>query len=104
MRDNIHALDVCRAALAFAEQPSSGAVYNLGGGRENSISLLEASARLEELTGQKLQTEYVDEPRRGDHVCYITNLARFRHDYPGWEPAVGLEEILAELAQPAGTD
>ena len=103
VRDNIHALDVCRAALAFAERPGSGAVYNLGGGRDNSISLLEASTRLEELTGQKLQSEYVDEPRRGDHVCYITNLARFQRDYPGWEPGVGLEEILAELARPAET-
>ena len=54
--------------------PRPGAVYNIGGGRENSVSMLEAIARLEELTGQKLEVEYVDEPRRGDHICYISDL------------------------------
>jgi CDP-paratose 2-epimerase len=98
VRDNIHALDVCTAITAFAEHPSCGAVYNLGGGRENSVSVVEAIARFEELTGRRLETEYVDEPRRGDHICYITNLARFCADYPGWEPTVSLELIFAELA------
>ena len=98
VRDNIHAADVCAAVLAFAERPSAAAVYNLGGGRPNSISVLEAIERFEELTGRGLDREYVDEPRRGDHICYITDLARFRRDYPEWEIAVSLEAILAELA------
>jgi CDP-paratose 2-epimerase len=100
VRDNIHAQDVCAAILAFWESPRSGAVYNLGGGRPNSISVLEAIARFEELVGQKLEYEYVDEPRRGDHICYITDLRRFRGDYPGWDVRVSLDEILTDLAQP----
>jgi CDP-paratose 2-epimerase len=89
---------VCTAILAFAEQPHVAAVYNLGGGRANSVSLLEATARFEELLGTKLQTEYLDEPRRGDHICYISDLSRFRTDYPGWELSVSLDDIFEELA------
>lgn len=98
VRDNIHSYDVCTAIMAFAERPSSAAVYNLGGGRANSVSLLEALARFEELVGRPVATEYVDEARRGDHVCYITDLLRFRADYPEWELAVDLDTIFAELA------
>ena len=102
VRDNIHSSDVGAAVLAFAEEPRAGAVYNLGGGRPNSVSVLEAIAKLEELTGKRLEQEYVDEPRRGDHVCYISDLGRFRSDYPGWEVTVSLDEMLAELVRPAG--
>src|SRR4029077_19307929 len=63
VRDNLHSYDVCTAIAAFAESPRLGAVYNLGGGRENSISMLEAIARFEELCGRTLEWEYVDEPR-----------------------------------------
>jgi CDP-paratose 2-epimerase len=98
VRDNIHATDVSSAVLAFAERPSAGAVYNLGGGRHNSISVLEAIERFEELTGRGLEREYVDEPRRGDHICYITDLARFRRDHPEWELTISLDGILSELA------
>jgi CDP-paratose 2-epimerase len=98
VRDNIHAADVCGAIMAFAERPSSGAVYNLGGGRENSVSLVEALGRFEELFGREIDTEYLDEARRGDHICYITDLTRFRRDHPDWELTVDLDTIFAELA------
>jgi CDP-paratose 2-epimerase len=98
VRDNLHARDVAAAVLAFAEQPRTGAVYNLGGGRANSVSMLEAIARLEELMGKTLQWTYVDEPRQGDHICYISDVRRFRADYPGWDPQVSLDDILGELA------
>ena len=98
VRDNLHSADVCGAIMAFAERPSSGAVYNLGGGRGNSVSLLEALARFEELLGVEVATEYVGEARRGDHVCYITDLSRFRGDYPEWEVTVDLDTLFAELA------
>ena len=100
VRDNIHASDVCAAALAFAKSPRPGAVYNIGGGRRNSVSILEAIARLQELTGRTLDTEYVDEPRRGDHICYISDLGRLRSDYPGWDVSVTLDEILGDLVSP----
>jgi CDP-paratose 2-epimerase len=100
VRDNIHASDVCSAALAFAEAPRPGAVYNIGGGRDNSISILEAITRLEELTGRTLDVEYVDEARRGDHVCYISDLSRLRGDYPEWGVSVSLDDIFDELVRP----
>jgi CDP-paratose 2-epimerase len=98
VRDNLHAQDVCSAVLAFAERPSVGAVYNLGGGRANSISMLEAIASFEELLGKRLAWSYVDEPRRGDHICYISDVRSFRSDYPEWDAAVTLPQILTELA------
>jgi CDP-paratose 2-epimerase len=98
VRDNIHSYDVCTAIMAFAERPTSAAVYNLGGGRANSISVLEAIERFEELVGRPIERQYVEEPRRGDHICYISDLGRFRSDFPDWEISISLEEILAELA------
>src|SRR5712691_10264663 len=98
VRDNIHSYDVCTAIMAFAARPASGAVYNIGGGRPNSISVLEAIARFEELFGRRLATEYVEEARRGDHICYISDLRRLCADYPEWEVTISLDEILAELA------
>ena len=101
VRDNLHSYDVCTAIMAFAERPTSGAVYNLGGGRDNSVSMLEAIARFEELFSRRLEWEYVEEPRRGDHMCYISNLERFRSDFPNWEVSVSLDDIIRQLAATA---
>jgi CDP-paratose 2-epimerase len=98
VRDNLHSHDVCTAIMAFAERPRSAAVYNLGGGRGNSVSLLEAVSRFEELLGTRIDTEYVEEARRGDHICYISDLGRLRADYPEWDVSVSLEHIFSELA------
>jgi CDP-paratose 2-epimerase len=99
VRDNIHSHDVCTAIMAFAEAPRPAAVYNLGGGRANSCSMMEAVAALEELLGRKLATEYVEENRRGDHICYISDLSRFRADYPEWELSIPLTEIYEQLSR-----
>jgi CDP-paratose 2-epimerase len=99
VRDNLHAADVCGAMAAFADNPRPAAVYNLGGARANSISVMEAIARFEDLIGRPLTTEYVDEPRSGDHICYISDVRRFQHDYPGWEITRSLDDILVELAK-----
>lgn len=99
VRDNIHSYDVCTAFLAFYENPKAGAVYNLGGGRANSVSLMEAIARFEALIGKKLKTEYVPTARQGDHICYISNLTLFRRDYPTWDITRSLDDIFTELAQ-----
>ena len=98
VRDNIHSIDVCAAFLAFFEAPRAGAVYNLGGGRANSVSMLEAIARFEELVGQRLNVEYVDAARRGDHICYISDLRRLEADYPGWRITRSIDHIFGELA------
>src|SRR6516162_1888672 len=84
VRDNIHSYDVVRAIEEFAANPRPGAVYNMGGGRENSISVLEAIDRIGRMTGKKLNWRYVDEARKGDHICYISDLSKFRSHYPSW--------------------
>jgi CDP-paratose 2-epimerase len=95
VRDNIHAADVCGAILSFFEAPRAAAVYNLGGGRANSISMLEAIDRFEDLYARKLDWAYVDEPRPGDHICYISDLGQFRTDYPTWELTTSLDDIFS---------
>ena len=99
VRDNIHSHDVVRAIEEFAANPRPGEVYNLGGGRGNSISMIEAIRRIEELTGRKLDWHYVEEPRRGDHICYISNLAKFKSHYPEWDITRGLDRILEEMVE-----
>jgi CDP-paratose 2-epimerase len=98
VRDNLHSYDVCAAFEAFYGNPRVAAVYNLGGGRRNSISVLEAIARFEELMGGKLEVEYVDRNRAGDHICYISDLRRLRADYPDWDVTRSVDDILREIA------
>jgi CDP-paratose 2-epimerase len=98
VRDSIHSHDVVRAIEEFAANPRPGEVYNLGGGRENSISVLEAICAAEQATGKKLRWEYVDEARKGDHVCYISDTGKFRRDYPGWKITRQLPAIVEEIA------
>ncbi|MCP4549384.1 MAG: NAD-dependent epimerase/dehydratase family protein [bacterium] len=97
VRDNIHSYDVCRFFEIFYRNPRSAAVYNLGGGRGNSISVLEAIRAVEELLGVKARTEYREEARKGDHICYISDLTRLKTDYPEWDITRPLEEIICEL-------
>ncbi len=97
VRDNIHSHDVVRAIEEFVANPRPGEVYNIGGGRGNSISMLEAIARIEQLAGRKLDWQYVEEARKGDHICYISNLRKFQTHYPNWRITRGLDAILAEM-------
>lgn len=97
VRDNIHSYDVVRAIEEFAANPRPGEVYNLGGGRENSISMLEAIAKTEEMSGKKLNWKYVDDNRIGDHICYISDLSKFKSHYPKWNITIGLDEIFRQI-------
>lgn len=97
VRDNIHSHDVVRAFEEFARQPRPGEVYNLGGGRANSVSILEAVARIEGLAGRKISWTYSDQARKGDHICYISNLSKFKSHYPDWKITHGLDSILEEM-------
>jgi CDP-paratose 2-epimerase len=99
VRDNIHAQDVARFIGAFYEQPRSAEVYNIGGGRANSCSILEAFAAVERLTGKAMRHEYVDTPREGDHICYISDLSKLRAHYPGWDVSVPLDRIFEEIVE-----
>ena len=97
VRDNIHCHDVLCAVQRFAEAPRPGEVYNIGGGRENSCSILEAAALVEELGGGRLQTEYVDAPRIGDHICYLSDTRKLQAHFPGWGITVSLRAVIAEM-------
>ena len=99
VRDNIHAADVAHAIEALLHSSRPHGVYNLGGGRANSCSILEAIGRIEALTGKRLATEHIEQARLGDHACYITNLRRFRGDHPGWDLTRGLDDIFKELVE-----
>jgi CDP-paratose 2-epimerase len=97
VRDNIHSHDVVRAIEEFATNPRPGEVYNLGGGRDNSVSMLEAIGKIQALAGRKLAWKYVDENRIGDHICYISDLRKFKSHYPNWNITRSLDEILEEM-------
>jgi len=97
VRDNIHARDVARFIECFIERPRAGEVYNLGGGRENSCSILEAFQRTEAITGKPWKSRYIDEPRRGDHRCYLSDLSKLRSHYPEWNLSRSLDDILREI-------
>jgi len=97
VRDNIHAHDVLRAVHRFYEAPRPGEVYNIGGGRANSCSILEAAELVFQLSGARLRTEYVDTPRVGDHICYISDLGKLTSHFPGWNVERSLRDILEEI-------
>lgn len=101
VRDNIHSFDVIRAVEEFAAAPRPGEVYNLGGGRANSVSVREAIARIESLTGRKIRTVYRDEARRGDHICYISDLRKLRSHFPAWSITRSLDDIFLEMVEEA---
>ena len=99
VRDNIHSYDVVRFIEEFITNPKSGEVYNLGGGRENSISILEAFDLIERITGKKMIYEYQDENRIGDHICYISDLSKMKNHYKNWSITKNLESTFEEIAQ-----
>ncbi len=99
VRDNIHSLDVARFIHAFYEKPRSGEVYNIGGGRRNSVSMMEAFERAAQCSGKAMKWEYVDQNRAGDHICYISDLTKMRTHYPGWDISKSLDDIFSELYQ-----
>jgi CDP-paratose 2-epimerase len=98
VRDNIHSFDVARFIAAFLQNPRRAEVYNLGGGRGNSISILEAFALAESITGQKMKSAYNDKNRIGDHICYISDLSKMRAHYPGWSITKTLPDIFRDIA------
>lgn len=97
VRDNIHSYDVATAIEAIYRSPRCGEVYNLGGGRANSCSILEAFAAVERLAGIRMNATYSPQARSGDHICYISNLQRFRSHFPDWNISRSLDDIFTEL-------
>lgn len=96
VRDVIHARDLANLFRRYLESPSAGEVYNVGGGRENSISLRESFELIEEVTGETLQYSYAEQ-READHQWWISDLSKVRRHYPEWEITYGLREIFEEI-------
>jgi CDP-paratose 2-epimerase len=97
VRDNIHAYDVVRAFAAFHENPKAAAVYNLGGGRQSNVSMLEAIRICERVSGRHLGWTLSSRARVGDHRWWVSDLDAFRNDYPKWELSFGIEDVLQDI-------
>jgi CDP-paratose 2-epimerase len=98
VRDNIHSNDLVNAFWHFFQNPrEGGAVYNMGGSRHSNCSMLEAIRMAEELCGRELNYTLSDEARSGDHIWWISDVRRFRRDYPDWEYAYDMQRIMEEI-------
>ena len=97
VRDQIHSYDVVRAFEEFITAPRAGEVYNLGGGRANSASMMECITMVEDMTGKKLDSTYSETNRMGDHICYISDLSKLKAHYPKWDITKSLPQICEEI-------
>ena len=97
VRDNIHSLDVTLFINEFLKAPRVAEVYNIGGGRDNSCSILEAFDLIASISGKPMKYEYVDKNREGDHMCYISDLSKMKEHYPNWDITKSLKTIFEEI-------
>jgi CDP-paratose 2-epimerase len=97
VRDNIHSADLVAAFEAFHRAPRPAAVYNIGGGRQSNCSMLEAIDLCQEIADRTLDWSLGEENRIGDHRWWISDLARFKRDYPGWDINFDVRAILGQI-------
>jgi CDP-paratose 2-epimerase len=97
VRDNIHSNDLIRAFDEFFKNPQSGEVYNVGGGRHSNCSMVEAITLCEQISGNRLDWNYVEQNRQGDHIWWISDLSRFQKHYPSWKQKYNVPAILREI-------
>jgi CDP-paratose 2-epimerase len=99
VRDNIHSEDVARFIDCFLQSPRSGEVYNLGGGKGNSCSIIEAFEICQAHSGKRQESLYLDENRIGDHICYYSDLSKIRSHYPSFEMKHSLSDTIKQIVQ-----
>ena len=97
VRDNIHSFDVVNFMQLFINNPQIAAVYNIGGSKSNSCSIIECISMLEHIGRKKFNYEYVDENRKGDHICYYSDLTKLKNDYPQFKITKNLEYITEQI-------
>ena len=97
VRDNIHSSDVIQFMNMFIKSPKIAAVYNIGGGKDNSCSILEAFDIIESISKNKMTYTYRDENRKGDHVCYYSDLTKIKSDYPDFKITKDLNHIIESI-------
>lgn len=102
VRDNIHSYDLVNAFHHFYKNPRIGEVYNIGGARHSNISILEAVKKVEEITGRKINTEYSENNRIGDHIWYISDVSKFKGHYPEWDFTYDIDRTLKEMSKEIG--
>jgi CDP-paratose 2-epimerase len=100
VRDNIHSSDLVNMFWEFHKSPKQGEVYNVGGGRNNSTSILEAIDKINEISGTNWDNyKLSDENRVGDHIWYISDLSKFKNDYPNWDITIDLDETIRQMVE-----
>ncbi len=97
VRDNIHSYDVARFIEDFIDAPRIGEVYNIGGGKENSCSILEAFGMISSVSGKEMIYTYNENSRIGDHICYYSDLRKMKSHYPGWDITKTLQTTFQEI-------
>ncbi len=97
VRDNIHSADVAAFIAAFIAAPRVGEVYNIGGGKENSVSILEAFQIASDVSGRPMTYDYIDQNRVGDHICYYSDLTKMTAHYPSWRITKSVRDTLTEI-------
>ena len=97
VRDNIHSYDVAKFVYLFSKKPRKAAFYNIGGSYENSVSILEAIKKVEELSFKKMNYNYIDQSRIGDHICYYSDLTKIKFDFPDWEITKSIDNIFEDV-------
>ena len=97
VRDNIHSYDVSKFIEEFIKVPRIAEVYNIGGGRDNSVSILEAFDLIASISGREMVYEYSDQNRAGDHMCYISDLSKMKAHYPNWDITKDLKTTFEEI-------
>jgi CDP-paratose 2-epimerase len=97
VRDNIHALDLVKCFWEFYKKPKKGEVYNIGGGRDNSCSVLEAMNKIEKKTNIKFNFKIIPKNRIGDHIWYISGNKKFKRDYKNWKVQINLSSIIDDI-------
>jgi len=99
VRDNIHSYDVSRFIEEFIKAPRIAEVYNIGGGKDNTCSILEAFAIAEKYSGKKMNYTYSEKNREGDHICYYSDLRKMREHYPNWDITISLDETIRQIIE-----
>jgi CDP-paratose 2-epimerase len=97
VRDNIHSYDVARFIEEFINAPRVAEVYNLGGGKDNTCSILEAFDIISEISGKPMRYKYSDQNRIGDHICYYSDLRKMKAHYPNWDITKPLRTVFEEI-------
>lgn len=98
VRDNLHSVDVASFIEEFIKNPRFGEVYNIGGGKNNSCSILEGIAIIESITGREMEYDYNELNREGDHICYYSDLRKIKSHYPDWDISKNLRDTINEIA------